>query len=120
MNLGAVNSINSASVLAQTTYYFHAYFSLLKSPSYNPEYKVRFVVPTGNFGDVLAGYFVKRMGLPIEKLVIATNENDILHRFWRSGCYEMKPAYGRDAASELLVDVRAQSGVKETLSPAMD
>ncbi|KAI9787097.1 MAG: threonine synthase [Geoglossum umbratile] len=121
-NLGAVNSINWARILAQTTYYFYAYFSLVRStPSFSHDNsKLRFVVPTGNFGDVLAGYFAKRMGLPIEKLVVATNENDILHRFWKSGRYEMKPAYGRDAASELLVDVRAQGGVKETLSPAMD
>src|SRR5690348_10995412 len=97
MNLGAVNSINWARILAQTTYYFHAYFSLQKSSGYKPENKVRFVVPTGNFGDILAGYFAKRMGLPAEKLVIATNENDILYRFWKTGHYEKKAVHGVEA-----------------------
>jgi threonine synthase len=67
-------------------------------------------VPTGNFGDILAGYFAKRMGLPVEKLVVATNENDILDRFWKTGRYEKKAA-----GSEV-----AEGGVKETLAPAMD
>ena len=54
-------------------------------------------MPTGNFGDILAGFFAKRMGLPAEKLVIATNENDILHRFWETGKYEKKPVHGKKA-----------------------
>lgn len=84
--------------------------------------KVRFVVPTGNFGDVLAGYFAKRMGLPIEKLVVATNENDILDRFWRSGYYEKKAVHGREAEGGFAHDgAKAhEDGVRETLSPAMD
>ncbi|KAH0565050.1 hypothetical protein GP486_001559 [Trichoglossum hirsutum] len=116
-NLAAVNSINWARILAQTTYYVHAYFSLLRSvPTFSPDNsKLRVVVPSGNFGDVLAGYFVKRMGLPIEKLVIATNENDILHRFWQSGYYEKKPVHSRTMEDGPLAE-----GVKETLSPAMD
>ncbi|KAI9774342.1 MAG: threonine synthase [Geoglossum simile] len=118
-NLAAVNSINWARILAQTTYYFYAYFSLIRSASpLSPDSsKLRFVVPTGNFGDILAGYFAKRMGLPIERLVIATNENDILHRFWQSGHYEKKPANGRDIVGGLPTH---EAGVKETLSPAMD
>ncbi|KAH0536399.1 hypothetical protein FGG08_006724 [Glutinoglossum americanum] len=110
-NLAAVNSINWARILAQTTYYIHAYLSLVRSaPSFSENSKLRFVVPTGNFGDILAGYFIKRMGLPIEKLIIATNANDILHRFWQSGSYETNPVHGRVV----------EAGVKETLSPAMD
>lgn len=98
-------------------YYFHSYFSLArKNPGFEIGTKVRFVVPTGNFGDVLAGYFAHRMGLPVEKLVIATNENDILHRFWQTGRYEKsdpsKPASGSTGAGG--------GAVKETLSPAMD
>ena len=83
---------------------------------------MRFVVPTGNFGDVLAGYFAKRMGLPIEKLVIATNSNDILNRFWKSGTYEKQPTHGKQANGGFPEDgVKAhEDGVKETLSPAMD
>ena len=121
--LAAVNSINWARILAQMTYYFHAYFSLTRSPNWkNSASKVRFVVPTGNFGDVLAGYFAKKMGLPIEKLVVATNENDILDRFWKSGYYEKKAVYGKEVEGGLPEDgVKAhEEGVRETLSPAMD
>ena len=75
MGLAGVNSINWARVLAQTVYYFTAAVALGA-----PHRPVSFTVPTGNFGDVFAGYVAKRMGLPIERLVIATNQNDILHR----------------------------------------
>ncbi|OKL58802.1 Threonine synthase [Talaromyces atroroseus] len=110
LNLGAVNSINWSRVLAQTCYYFYAYFSLArKSPSFTVGDKVRFVTPTGNFGNILAGYFATKMGLPADKLVVATNENDILHRFWTTGRYEKNPV--SDGQSE---------GCKATLSPAMD
>ncbi|KAF2735466.1 tryptophan synthase beta subunit-like PLP-dependent enzyme [Polyplosphaeria fusca] len=120
--LAAVNSINWARILAQITYFFHAYFNLIRQPSFLPASTVRFVVPTGNFGDILAGYFARRMGLPAEKLVIATNENDILHRFWQSGKYEKKPVHGAEAEGGIPEDgVKAhEDGVKETLSPAMD
>ncbi|KAF4552418.1 Threonine synthase-like protein [Elsinoe fawcettii] len=122
--LAAVNSINWARILAQISYYFASYFALVRSleSTENDSTKIRFVVPTGNFGDILAGYFAKRMGLPVDKLVIATNENDILHRFWQSGHYEKKPVHGRAAEGGLPEDgVRAhEDGVKETLSPAMD
>lgn len=83
-SVGAVNSINWARILAQITYYFYSYFQATNGK----KDKVKFVVPSGNFGDILAGYFAKKMGLPIEKLVIATNENDILDRFLKSGTYE--------------------------------
>ena len=119
--LAAVNSINWARILAQITYYFHAYFSLCRQTgTSNPA--LRFVVPTGNFGDILAGYFATCMGLPVEKLVVATNENDILHRFWKTGYYEKKPVHGREAEGGIEEDgVKAhEEGVKETLSPAMD
>ncbi|KAK8094139.1 threonine synthase [Apiospora hydei] len=123
LNLGAVNSINWARILAQIVYYFHSYFSLVKASStFNLGDKVRFVVPTGNFGDILAGYFAHRMGLPVEKFVVATNENDILDRFWKTGKYEKKPVHGAQAEGGLAQDgVQADpEGVKETLSPAMD
>lgn len=96
-HLGSVNSINWARILAQIVYYFYAWFQVTKG---NSEL-VNFVVPTGNFGNVLAGYYAKRMGLPIDKLVVGTNENDILHRFFSKGEY-------------------SQTSVKETLSPSMD
>lgn len=120
--LAAVNSINWARILAQITYYFHAYNALHRYGRITTDSKVRFVVPTGNFGDVLAGYFAKCMGLPAEKLVVATNENDILHRFWKTGYYEKKPVHGQEAAGGLPEDgVKAhEEGVRETYSPAMD
>lgn len=121
LKLGAVNSINFARILAQITYYFYSYFSLAKkladdeTSNFKIGDKVRFVVPTGNFGDVLAGYFAYRMGLPVDKLVIATNENDILDRFWKTGRYE-KQAPSTSSASA----ANPEDAVKETLSPAMD
>ncbi|KAF2859266.1 tryptophan synthase beta subunit-like PLP-dependent enzyme, partial [Piedraia hortae CBS 480.64] len=119
--LGAVNSINWARILAQIVYYFHAYFALCRAVG-GDNFRVRFAVPTGNFGDILAGYFATRMGLPTDKLVVATNENDILHRFWQTGRYEIQPVHGREAQGGLPDDgVKAhESGVRETLSPAMD
>jgi len=115
-NVAAVNSINWARILAQITYYFYSYFSLTKSPKYEKQAKVRFVTPSGNFGDILAGWFAKRMGLPAEKLVIATNENDILNRFFTTGgYYTKKPIHGN-----AVNDGPVEGGVKETYSPAMD
>jgi threonine synthase len=124
-HLAAVNSINWARILAQITYYFSAYFQLLKqNPNLTSNEDVQFVVPTGNFGDVLAGFYAKHMGLPIAKLVIATNENDILHRFWQSGTYSKQytpPSYAESSGGFAQDGVKAhEEGVKETLSPAMD
>jgi len=96
VGLAGVNSINWARVLAQVVYYFTAAVSLGA-----PHRPVSFTVPTGNFGDIFAGYIAKRMGLPIEKLVIATNQNDILHRCLETGRYQM-------------------DGVKPSISPSMD
>jgi len=96
-HLGSVNSINWARILAQIVYYFYAWFRV----SRDIREQVSFVVPTGNFGNVLAGYYAKLMGLPIDKLIVGTNENDILHRFFCSGEYR-------------------STEVKKTLSPSMD
>ena len=83
VGLGAVNSINWARILAQIVYYFYAYFTVCKDAST----EISFSVPTGNFGDILAGWYAKKMGLPVAKLVVATNSNDILDRFFRDGKY---------------------------------
>ncbi len=96
--LGAVNSINWARILAQMVYYFYAWSRMSGG---DVARKVSFAVPTGNFGDVFAGYMAKRMGLPVDRLIIATNRNDILSRFVNTGVYQ---------AGE----------VHPTLSPAMD
>lgn len=133
-HLGAVNSINWARILAQTVYYFLSYFHIRRqlsktlSPEALAETQIQYVVPTGNFGDILAGYYAKRMGLPIQKLVVATNSNDILARFWRHGAYEKVDSYtlegaGAAAPAEGGSDGRQGNkvgGVLETLSPAMD
>ncbi len=97
-SLGAVNSINWLRILAQTVYYFYAWARLSGG---DPTRHVSFAVPTGNFGDVFAGWLARRMGLPIKRLVIATNRNDILTRFVANGVY-------------------AKGEVFHTLSPAMD
>lgn len=97
VNLGAVNSINWARIMAQIVYYFYAYFRLLEWPSAELPARramalgapVRFAVPTGNFGHIYAGYLAKRMGLPIERLILATNANEILHRFVQTGVYRV-------------------------------
>ncbi|KAJ9119223.1 hypothetical protein QFC22_003715 [Naganishia vaughanmartiniae] len=132
--LGAINSINWARILAQIVYYFHAYLSLPASAREGGE--ITFSVPTGNFGDVLAGWYAKRLGLPMRQLVVATNENDILARFWANGMYSKpssddsssKTTHGdaQAAATEVAqgssdgAQAEAKGGVKETLSPAMD
>jgi threonine synthase len=113
-NITSINSINVSRILAQITYYFASYFALIRSDRFNPSSDlIKFAVPTGNFGDVLAGFFAKRMGLPISELIIATNENDILYRFWQTGAYEKFPDSGTK-------DHNAAAVVKETMSPAMD
>ena len=95
INMSGVNSINWARIIAQTVYYFYAYFVI------GDKRPINFSVPTGNFGDVYAGYLSKKMGLPINKLVVATNQNDILHRAISTGKYEAE-------------------NVCETISPSMD
>ena len=83
INMSGVNSINWVRIVAQTVYYFFSYFKISKNNE-----KVSFSVPTGNFGDVYAGYVAKKMGLPINKLIVATNNNDILKRVINTGVYK--------------------------------
>jgi threonine synthase len=85
VGLSAVNSINLARILAQCVYYLSAYFRLPEDVRGD----ITFVVPTGNFGNVLAGWLVQRMGLPIKGFRVATNQNDILHRLFRTGTYQL-------------------------------
>ena len=95
-SLVAVNSINWARIMAQIVYYFYAALALG-----GPDRPVNFSVPTGNFGDIFAGYLAKKMGLPIDRLVIATNRNDVLHRVLTTGTY-------------------AKQSLEKSLSPSMD
>ena len=98
--IGTVNSINWARVCAQTVYYFKAYFAVTRSN----EEKIDVAVPSGNFGNIYAGYLARRMGLPIRRLILATNENNVLDEFFKTGIYR----------------VRASSQVAQTSSPSMD
>ena len=87
--IGTVNSINWARVVAQVVYYFRGYLSVTTSN----DQKVSFTVPSGNFGNICAGHIARMMGLPIDRLVVATNENDVLDEFFRTGVYRVrKPA----------------------------
>ncbi len=96
INMSGVNSINWARIIAQSVYYFYSYFLIEDKTK-----PINFSVPTGNFGDVFAGYLAKKMGLPINKLLVATNQNDILHRAISKGKYVSEKVF-------------------ETLSPSMD
>lgn len=144
--LGAINSINWARILAQIVYYFSTYYAL--RPTLKPNQCLQFIVPTGNFGDILAGFYAYKLGLPMgingttPGLVIATNSNDILTRFWETGKYEKQASDDNDTEQTTVapgdVAVAAQTApvlgssdgkqasdpkhglVKETLSPAMD
>ena len=83
INMSGVNSINWSRIIIQIVYYFYSYFKISKNNE-----KINFSVPTGNFGDIYAGYVAKKMGLPINKLIIATNKNDILKRVFNTGFYK--------------------------------
>ncbi len=98
--IGAVNSINWARVAAQVVYYFKGYFAATRADTE----KVSFAVPSGNFGNIYAGHVARSMGLPIRRLILATNENDVLDEFFRTGVYR----------------VRAAAEVHQTSSPSMD
>jgi threonine synthase len=105
--IGTVNSINWARLMAQVVYYFAGYFQATPTSTGSARTetrKVSFAVPSGNFGNVCAGHVARMMGLPIEKLVVATNENDVLDEFFRTGVYR----------------VRAGADTHETSSPSMD
>jgi threonine synthase len=110
VNLSGVNSINWARIMAQVVYYFTSAVSLGA-----PDRKVSFTVPTGNFGDIFAAYVAKRMGLPIDRLVIATNDNDILVRTLKTGRYEMKPAIATTSPS---MDIQISSNFERLLFEA--
>jgi threonine synthase len=98
--IGAVNSINWARIAAQVVYYFKGYFAV----THSDDEPVSFAVPTGNFGNIYAGHVARAMGLPIRRLILATNENDVLDEFFRTGVYR----------------VRKSAEVHQTSSPSMD
>jgi len=100
MHIGTVNSINWARVVAQVVYYFKGYLAITKEVGQ----PANVAVPSGNFGNIFAGHIARQMGLPIRRLILATNENDVLDEFFRTGRYR----------------VRAAAEIKHTSSPSMD
>jgi threonine synthase len=112
VSLAAINSINWARIVAQTAYYFSSAASLGA-----PGRKVSYIVPTGNFGDVFAGHVARRMGLPIDRLVIATNRNDILARTFEEGRYEVRGVIPTESPS---MDIQISSNFERLLSEALD
>ena len=103
--IGAVNSINWARVAAQIVYYFKGYFAATSS---NDE-QVAFCVPSGNFGNICAGHIARQMGLPVAKLILATNENDVLDEFFRSGVYRPRKAAETHVTSSPSMDISKAS-----------
>jgi len=110
VQLSGINSINWGRIVAQVTYYFVAAAALGA-----PHRRVSFVVPTGNFGDIFAGYVAKAMGLPVDKLVIASNSNDILPRTLKTGVYEMRPVVATTSPS---MDIGVSSNFERYLFEA--
>ncbi len=111
VKLSGVNSINWARIMAQVVYYFTSALALG-----SPDRKISFTVPTGNFGDIFAGYVAKKMGLPIGRLVIATNDNDILARTLKTGRYEMRSVMATSSPS---MDIQISSNFERLLFEAL-
>ncbi len=111
INMSGVNSINWARIIAQTVYYFYAYFKIGNGQP------LSFSVPTGNFGDIYAGYLAKKLGLPIDKLIVATNKNDILHRAISGGDYSQKKVEETNTPS---MDIQIASNFERLLYDVKD
>lgn len=109
--LGSVNSVNWARILAQIVYYFYAWFELGKPETFDV------AVPTGNFGNIFAGYIARRMGLPIHKFILATNSNDILSRFFKSGIYKRGDVYFSESPA---MDIQISSNFERYLYYQLD
>lgn len=104
-SLGTVNSINWGRILAQIVYYFKGYFAATE----NNDEKVSFCVPSGNFGNICAGHIAREMGLPIDRLIVATNENDVLNDFFNQGVYTPRPADKTYVTSSPSMDISKAS-----------
>ncbi|MET0509158.1 MAG: threonine synthase [Burkholderiaceae bacterium] len=114
--IGTVNSINWARVVAQVVYYFKGFFAATGS---NRE-RVSFCVPTGNFGNILAGHIARRMGLPIAHLIVATNENDVLDEFFHTGRYRVRSASQTHATSSPSMDISKSSNFERFVYDLVD
>ena len=121
-HIGSVNSINWARVVAQVVYYFRGYLQATAAHPIDANGRpaqVSFTVPSGNFGNVLAGHIARRMGLPIRRLVVATNENDVLDEFFRTGRYRVRSARETHATSSPSMDISKASNFERFIFDLM-
>jgi threonine synthase len=114
-HIGAVNSINWARIAAQVVYYFWGWLRLAP-----PDGQVSFTVPSGNFGNILAGHIARQMGLPIRRLVLATNENNVLEEFFRTGIYRPRSAAQTHATSSPSMDISRASNFERFIFDLLD
>lgn len=118
-DIGAVNSINWARVASQVPYYFSGYFQAIEQSGSSAKIgdEVDFVVPSGNMGNALAGYIAKRMGLPIRKIIVATNENDVMHHFIQNGVYVENESVETSSPS---MDIKSPSNDKRLIFDVLE
>ncbi|MEI3102563.1 MAG: threonine synthase [Oscillospiraceae bacterium] len=114
LRLSSANSINIGRLVPQVVYYFSAYASMLRLGRIGLGDKVDFVVPTGNFGDILAGYIAGELGLPVGRLVCASNVNNVLTDFFRTGCYDRRRPFPPQPLS-----IHGYSGLQQSGAPAL-
>ncbi|WP_300559061.1 threonine synthase [Companilactobacillus sp.] len=113
VSLSSANSINIGRLIPQVVYYFDSYIQLVKKGSIKLGDKVNFTVPTGNFGDVLAGYYAKQMGLPVNKFIVASNENNVLTKFFQNGVYDRNMPFFQTVAPSM--DIQISSNFERLL-----
>ena len=116
--LSSANSINFGRLVPQIVYYFSAYADLLKARAITPGEPVNFCVPTGNFGDILAGYYARNMGLPVNKLICASNRNNVLTDFFNSGIYSIHRTFFKTLSPSM--DILVSSNLERLLYEAAD
>ena len=122
LSIGTVNSINWARLLAQVVYYFAGYFQVISKSHLDLKVgsAVGFTVPSGNFGNVCAGHVAKMMGLPIDRLVVATNENDVLDEFFKTGIYKVRSAQNTHETSSPSMDISKASNFERFVFDLLD
>ena len=116
--LSSANSINIGRLVPQIVYYFYGYLNLLQTKEINPEEKINVVVPTGNFGNILAAYYAKKMGLPINKLICASNENNVLTDFFHTGEYNIQREFKMTSSPSM--DILISSNLERLLFEISD
>ena len=113
MIFSSANSINIGRLLPQVVYYFYSYYELLKRGEIKPDEKINFVVPTGNFGNILAGYYASLLGLPINKLICASNANKVLTDFFETGHYNRNRDFYKTSSPSM--DILISSNLERLL-----